>query len=116
MSFRYAGPFLASCTALAVAGSLASACGDSGSTAATSTVASSSSSSSTGTGGGSSGTTGSGGAGGKAGSDVTVSPFTRTPIYFTGDDNKRTVDASASFPKDGTFQKIILHLSLDCPN
>ena len=44
-----------------------------------------------------------------------VTAFDQTPVYFTGEDNKRTVDATASFPATGAYEKIILHLSLDCP-
>jgi hypothetical protein len=49
------------------------------------------------------------------GADATVTPFDKTHIYFTGDDNKRQVDATATFPDTGAYSKIILHLSLDCP-
>lgn len=85
--------------------SLATACGGSGNAS---------------TGGGASSTTtpGTGGAGGSgpvAGADAMVTAFDHTPIYFTGSDNKRQVDATASFPATGAYQKIILHLSLDCP-
>jgi Peptide-N-glycosidase F, C terminal/Peptide-N-glycosidase F, N terminal len=75
------------------------ACGGSGSTSA----------------GGSSTTSSSGGEAPVAGEDVTVTAFERTPVYFTGTDNKRTVDTTASFPATGAYQKIVLHLSLDCP-
>lgn len=51
-----------------------------------------------------------------AGQDATVTPFDKTPIYFTGSDNQRTVDAPASFPADGVYSKITLHLSLACPS
>jgi len=51
-----------------------------------------------------------------AGVDATVSAFDQAPIYFTSSDNQRTVDAPASFPKDGAYSKIILHLSLACPS
>jgi hypothetical protein len=49
------------------------------------------------------------------GADTTVTPFNQTHIYFTGTDNQRTVDAPATFPKDGLYQQIILHLTLACP-
>lgn len=49
------------------------------------------------------------------GADTTVTPFDKTHVYFTGDDNKREVDATATFPAEGTYEKITLHLSLDCP-
>lgn len=68
--------------------------------------------------GGSAGTGGSGGAGATGptpGADAVVTPFDHTHIYFTGDDNKRTVDATATFPKEGAYSKIVLHLALDCP-
>jgi hypothetical protein len=45
-----------------------------------------------------------------------VTAFDKTPVYFTGTDNKRIVDAPASFPATGAYSKIILHLSLDCPS
>lgn len=51
-----------------------------------------------------------------AGKDATVTAFDETPVYFTGDDNQRTVDAPASFPKDGAYSKITLHLALACPS
>ena len=67
-------------------------------------------------------TTGSGGDAGSdagqepvAGADAMVSAFSKTPVYFTGTDNQRQVDAPVSFPATGAYQKIILHLSLDCP-
>lgn len=75
--------------------------------------------------------TGSGGSGGKGaggsnadagngdpvpGQDAMVSAFDKTPIYFTGEDNQRTVDKPASFPKDGAYSKITLHLALSCPS
>src|SRR5262245_42932258 len=63
---------------------------------------------------------GGGGAGGVTtpapGVDTTVVAFDQTHIYFTGDDNKRVVDAQASFPAEGAYSQIILHLSLDCPS
>jgi hypothetical protein len=79
-------------------------------------------------GGSNSGTTGGAGgtSGGDAGADASNEPtpgkdamvtaFDKTPIYFTGSDNQRTVQMPASFPKDGAYQKIILHLSLSCPS
>ena len=51
-----------------------------------------------------------------AGADATVGVYDKTPIYFTGADNQRTVDAPASFPATGAYAKIILHLSLSCPS
>lgn len=51
-----------------------------------------------------------------AGADTTVTPFDKTPIYFTGSDNKRTVDSQVSFPSAGTYEKITLHLTLACPS
>ena len=51
-----------------------------------------------------------------AGDDATVTAFDATPIYFTGDDNWREVDATAAFPKEGSYERITLHLSLDCPS
>ncbi|MBK8256993.1 MAG: hypothetical protein IPK82_30500 [Polyangiaceae bacterium] len=49
------------------------------------------------------------------GADATVTPFEKTHVYFKGDDNKRIVDASASFPAEGVYSQILLHLSLECP-
>src|SRR5690348_10718289 len=66
-----------------------------------------------GTGGGRTG--GSGDAGPAPGPDSVVTPFDKTHIYFTGSDNQRQVDAPASFPKDGAYAQIILHLTLECP-
>jgi hypothetical protein len=37
-------------------------------------------------------------------------------VYFTGSDNKRVVDTTATFPDKGTYQQIVLELSLDCPD
>jgi len=50
------------------------------------------------------------------GADATVTAFDKAPIYFTGSDNQRTVEAPASFPKEGAYQQILLHLSLSCPS
>jgi peptide-N-glycosidase F-like protein len=87
-------------------------------TSSTTTSSSGESASSSGTGGSTSG--GSGGSGGSAdpvvGADAMVTAFDKTPVYFTGTDNKRIVDAPASFPATGAYEKIILHLSLDCPS
>lgn len=62
---------------------------------------------------------GGGGAGGEPGplpgADTVVTPFDKTHIYFTGDDNKREVDQTATFPTEGTYERITLHLALDCP-
>lgn len=58
---------------------------------------------------------GTGGAGAAPGVDAVVTPFDHTHIYFTGEDNKRTVDATATFPAEGLYGQIVLHLSLTCP-
>ena len=50
-----------------------------------------------------------------AGADAMVSAFAKTPVYFTGTDNQRQVDAPVSFPATGAYEKITLHLSLACP-
>ena len=50
------------------------------------------------------------------GADATVDTFANTNLYFTGSDNKRTVDAVGAFPDRGTYQNITLHLSLACPS
>lgn len=52
---------------------------------------------------------------GSAGTDTTVGAYDKTPIYFTGADNQRTVDKPASFPATGSYEQILLHLSLSCP-
>jgi hypothetical protein len=49
------------------------------------------------------------------GADTVVTPFDKRAVHFTGTDNQRTVDGDATFPADGAYQKIVLHLSLDCP-
>ncbi|NUP07467.1 MAG: hypothetical protein HOW73_15565 [Polyangiaceae bacterium] len=72
-----------------------------------------------GAGGGSTSSNGGGGAGGAdslPGVDTTVTPFEATHFYFTGDDNKRVNDAEATFPDEGLYERIILHVSLDCPD
>lgn len=51
-----------------------------------------------------------------AGKDATLTPFDKTHIYFTGSDNKRSVDAAASFPAEGAYAQILLHLELSCPD
>ena len=51
-----------------------------------------------------------------AGADAMVTAFDKAHLYFTGTDNQRQVDAPASFPAAGAYQKIILHLSLACPS
>jgi len=70
------------------------------------------------TGGAGGGSAGGSDAGGEPmpGKDATVTAFDKAPIYFTGSDNQRTVDAPASFPEDGAYQKIVLHLALACPS
>lgn len=55
-------------------------------------------------------------AGPEIGADVTVDGFVKKPVYFTGTDNQRVVDAEATFPKTGAYAQIILHLSLECPS
>lgn len=64
---------------------------------------------------GSGGTGGSGATGPTPGADAVVTPFDKTHVFFTGDDNKRSVDAQAAFPADGAYAQILLHLALDCP-
>jgi Peptide-N-glycosidase F, C terminal/Peptide-N-glycosidase F, N terminal len=49
------------------------------------------------------------------GTDASVTPFDKTHLFFTGDDNKRIVDSTTTFPTEGEYSQIILHLSLDCP-
>ncbi len=55
-------------------------------------------------------------AGPAGGEDTTVETFAKAHIYFTGSDNKRTVDTVASFPATGAYASIVLHLSLECPS
>jgi len=50
-----------------------------------------------------------------AGTDTVVTAFDKTPVYFTGSDNQRTVDVPVTFPTTGAYAKIILHLALACP-
>lgn len=79
-----------------------------------------------GAGGGASGGAGGavGGAGGMEGNpdeptpgvDTVVTPFDKTHVYFAGEDNKRIVDLPATFPSEGVYSSIVLHLSLDCPS
>jgi Peptide-N-glycosidase F, C terminal/Peptide-N-glycosidase F, N terminal len=102
---------------------LTAGCGASGDPASPSGSSSSGASSSGGaasTSASSSSTGGAGGGGGSsepvAGADAMVTAFDKTPVYFAGEDNKRTVDATASFPATGAYEKITLHLSLDCPS
>ena len=51
-----------------------------------------------------------------AGADATVVAFDRQPIYFAGADNRRTIEAAATFPTAGAYRRIVLHLQLDCPD
>ena len=94
--------------------------GNSGSQNTGGSSGSSGSAGSAGTGASSGGSSGSAGTGGSAGptpgEDATVTPFDASPIYFTGDDNKREIDSTVTFPSDGAYQSIILHLALDCPS
>lgn len=92
--------------------SLLPACGSETSQGDTSSATGGSTSTSA---GGAGGTGGTGGSGPTPGTDAVVTPFDHTHIYFTGDDNKRTVDATATFPSEGVYEKITLHLSLTCP-
>lgn len=67
-------------------------------------------------GSGGSGTGGSGAGAGSAGVDTVVTPFDKAHVYFAGEDNKRIIDAPATFPAEGDYAQIILHLALDCPS
>jgi hypothetical protein len=49
------------------------------------------------------------------GADATVTAFDKKEVFFGGKNENRTVDAPATFPADGEYSKIILHLSLACP-
>jgi hypothetical protein len=52
------------------------------------------------------------------GPDATLTPFDKTPLFFkdwSSSGNQRTVDAPASFPASGAYSKIVLHLTLSCP-
>src|SRR6478752_2065455 len=42
------------------------------------------------------------------GQDASVVAFDHTPIYFTGSDNQREVDKTATFPAEGSYQTITL--------
>lgn len=50
------------------------------------------------------------------GEDTTVETFNKTHVYFTGSENKRSVDVDATFPAEGTYASIVLHLTLECPS
>ncbi len=65
--------------------------------------------------GSSSGTAGSGMGAPVPGADAVVTPFDKAHVYFAGEDNKRMIDAPATFPAEGAYSQIILHLSLACP-
>jgi hypothetical protein len=99
---------LARSVRIAAALALLCALGCSGKAATGSGGAAGSSSSGTGAGG-------SGGTGPVAGADADVTAFDKTPVYFTGSDNQRVVDAPVSFPATGAYQQIMLHLALACP-
>jgi hypothetical protein len=58
---------------------------------------------------------GAGGVGPSPGADTTVAAFDKALIYFTSSDNKRQIDANATFPASGTYETITLHLALSCP-
>ncbi len=99
---------------------LITGCGASGepTSTSTSTTAASSTGSSSGGAASTASSSSSGGAAGNdpvPGADAVVTVFDSTPVYFTGADNQRTVDATASFPATGAYEKITLHLSLSCP-
>ncbi len=103
-SFPLAILGLTSMALLAACGTETSS-GDTGNTGGASTTST----------GGAGGTGGTGGSGPTPGTDATVTPFDHTHLYFTGDDNKRVVDATATFPTEGVYEHIVLHLSLTCP-
>lgn len=50
------------------------------------------------------------------GDDTTVVTFDKSHVFFTGTDNKRNVDVDATFPEKGTYESIVLHLTLECPS
>jgi hypothetical protein len=51
-----------------------------------------------------------------AGEDTTVETFAKKQISFTSAENHRVVDIDAKFPESGTYEKITLHLALECPD
>jgi hypothetical protein len=51
-----------------------------------------------------------------AGEDTTVETFAKKQISFTSTENHRVVDIDAKFPESGTYEKITLHLALECPD
>lgn len=51
-----------------------------------------------------------------AGDDTTVDTFAKKQISFTSAENHRIVDVDATFPATGTYEKITLHLALECPD
>lgn len=53
------------------------------------------------------------------GSDATVPVFTNTLVCFGSGGAgpcSRTVDATASFPSTGTYSKVLMHVTLNCPS
>ena len=50
------------------------------------------------------------------GQEATVVAFDGRHVFFTGADNQRTVETTASFPDTGSYAKITLYLTLTCPD
>lgn len=100
---------------------VAAACGSSSPSTATGGATGGAGTSTSTSTGGSSGSTAQEDAGADAndepfpGVDATVTPFDEAAIYFTGSDNRRIVDVPTSFPTEGAYAKINLHLALSCP-
>jgi hypothetical protein len=52
------------------------------------------------------------------GADATVSTFDKAHLFFNGwtpTDNQRVVTTQGAFPAAGTYSKIVLHVTLSCP-
>ncbi len=53
---------------------------------------------------------------GAIGPTTDVTAFSETPVHFTSTENRRSVDAAATFPAYGAFESITLNLTLGCPS
>jgi len=50
------------------------------------------------------------------GPDAFVTVFDAVPVFFTGADNRRVVDATARLPEQGAYDAITLRIALSCPS
>lgn len=53
---------------------------------------------------------------GAPGASADVAAFAETHLYFTGTENRRVVETTATFPVRGSFESIELTLTLGCPS